>query len=212
MTMKSAVVAIALVVVSAPAAYGSAGPTPQNAYPDNAGTYPVIATPFLFAQEATVGPVSAPVASEFTFHMPGIKVILPPPPPPPPPPAVRERSAVKSAPASQRTATSSGYRFHVPLTGHQAAIDRCDGFVWEDFGPRGNTVSAHNYCGGAVVLKLDVGDTVRLTGYGKGTYKVTRIKSVPKGSSSSVLDGKLWMQTCYFNKSDIRLVQLTKTS
>jgi hypothetical protein len=210
MTMKSAVVAIALVVVSAPAAYAYAGPAPENAYLDNAATYPVVAPPFLFSQQATINPVSAPAVSEFAFHMPGIKVTLPPPPPPPPPPT--ERSAVKSAPASQRAATSSGYKFHVPLTGHQGAIDRCDGFVWEDFGSRGNTVSAHNYCGGAVILKLDVGDTVRLTGYGEGTYTVTRIKSVPKGSSSSVLDGKLWMQTCYFNKSDIRLVQLTKAS
>jgi len=102
------------------------------------------------------------------------------------------------------------YSFRVPLAGHQGAINRCAGFVWEDYSPFGHVVSAHNYCGGAVILRLHVGDTVRLTGHGAGTYRVASIKVVPKGSRSRVLEGKLWMQTCFFDRPSLRLVQLVK--
>lgn len=101
------------------------------------------------------------------------------------------------------------YRFHVPLAGHQAAVDRCAGFVWESFGVHGRVVSAHNTCGGDVILRLRVGDLVTLTGHGDGTYRVTQVKAVPKHSSTSVLEGHTWMQTCYFDRPALRLVRLT---
>ena len=102
-----------------------------------------------------------------------------------------------------------GYNFAVNIAGHQAALDRCAGFVWENFNASGRAVSAHNTCGGAVILKLHVGDLVTLTGHGAGTYRVTQVKSVPKRTNSSVLEGHLWMQTCYFDSPTLRLVRLT---
>jgi hypothetical protein len=144
--------------------------------------------------------ISAPDRAELDFSAPVIKVTVTPPVRPP------------SASTAQGKASEGArvYRFNVPLAGHQRAIDRCDGFVWEDFEPFGHVVSAHNYCGGAVILRLHIGDTVYLTGHGKGTYRVASIKVVPKGSRSSVLEGKLWMQTCFFDRPSLRLVQLVK--
>lgn len=134
--------------------------------------------------------VVAPADVDFALDVPDVSVTVPPP-----------------APEDGGPTT---YSFGVYLAGHQAALDLCQGWVWEDFGGYGNVVSSHNYCGGAVVLGMSVGDTVRLAGNGAGTYRVTATQRVKKGAPASVLQGGLWMQTCYFDEVYMRLVRLTR--
>ena len=125
--------------------------------------------------------------------------------------------SVQTDPSAANTTTAKGdttsnFVFGVWLVGHQAAIDTCKGFVWEDFGSNGNVVSAHRDCGGAVILTLRVGDTVRLKGHGAGNYHVVFIKNVPKGTSTATLHGELWMQTCTYGASKLHLVELAPSN
>ncbi|WP_062132297.1 hypothetical protein [Demequina aestuarii] len=92
----------------------------------------------------------------------------------------------------------------------QAKVDACRGAVWSDFGASGVAIAEHVHCGGAWILDVKVGDTIKLTGVGAGTYTVTGSKSVPKNSSASVLNGGLWLQTCYRSGSQMRLVAISR--
>ncbi|WP_062288429.1 hypothetical protein [Demequina phytophila] len=106
------------------------------------------------------------------------------------------------------SAARGGYAFDVRLTGHQEALDLCAGWVFEDF-MAGDVVSSHNHCGGDVVLGLEVGDAVALTGYAEGRYTVTQLKTVPRYSPATVLEGGLWMQTCLWDSDLMRLARLS---
>lgn len=146
------------------------------------------------ASLASIAPVAAPSDVQFGFVAPAVEV---------------RPAAPEPAAAAARASSSGGdYSFHVGLTGHQAALDLCAGWVFEDF-RAGDVVSAHNHCGGDVVLGMNVGDTVSLTGHVGGTYRVTETKRVSKGVPASVLAGGLWMQTCYYDDVTMRLVRLT---
>ena len=180
-----------LVFTSTPAA-GSLARTPT---PGEATQPSISAAAERVPIEAHTVPVVADSTAQWGEAAPTIKVTAL---------AVKHKAAPKIV-----TARQHGYSFAVNITGGQAAIDRCDGFVWQDFHASGTVVSAHNTCGGAVILTLDIGDRVTLTGHGAGTYRVTQVKAVPKQTNSSVLGGHLWMQTCYFGKAMLRLVRLT---
>ncbi|MDN4475519.1 hypothetical protein QQX09_06595 [Demequina sp. SYSU T00192] len=130
-----------------------------------------------------VGPITAESDAAFALDTPEVEVTAAPEPEP-------------------------EHTFDVRLTGHQEALDLCAGWVFEDF-MAGDVVSSHNHCGGAVVLGLEVGDTVRLTGYAAGEYEVTQLLTVPKHSPASVLAGGLWMQTCLWDDQHMRLARLT---
>ncbi|WP_062525585.1 hypothetical protein [Demequina rhizosphaerae] len=134
-----------------------------------------------------VGPITAEHDASFDVDTPDVEVTTAPEPEPEP---------------------GSSYSFDVRLTGHQEALDLCAGWVFEDF-MAGDVVSSHNHCGGDVVLGLDVGDTVELTGHAAGDYTVTQLITVPKHSPASVLAGGLWMQTCLWDGVNMRLARLT---
>ncbi|WP_296664544.1 hypothetical protein [Demequina sp.] len=158
-----------------------------------AAAAPVPAAPIGMADLADVVPAIAVAAdAPFDFDTPKVSIEEPEPEP-------------AAAPA-----TGGGYSFGVNLAGHQAALDLCAGWVWEDFGSYGRVVSSHNHCGGDVVLGMQVGDTVRLSGHGAGTYVVTKTLRVSKGASATVLAGGLWMQTCYYDDATMRLVRLAR--
>jgi len=142
-----------------------------------------------------VAPISADRDAAFDFEQPAITVTEAPEPEP------------EAEAGSEAAPEPAGYAFDVTLWGHQEALDLCAGWVYEDF-MRGDVVSAHNHCGGDVVLGLDVGDTVTLTGHGAGTYAVTQLKTVPKGTSTAVLEGGFWMQTCLWDGVNMRLARL----
>lgn len=197
-------ITIPVIALFALTAQGSdLGPGPPSAAAEHAlGPTAPIEAYFEAPFPDDVLPITAPTAAKFDVDVPSITVVLLP--------QARAPAHEKAATAKAKsTSRRTSYTFSVPLTGHQAAIDTCAGFVWEDFGSYGNAVSAHNNCGGGVVLRLQVGDTVHLKGHGAGTYTVTRIMSVPKDSKASVLGGHIWMQTCYFSKPMLRLVRLT---
>lgn len=156
--------------------------------------------------------ITASTSADFAVDAASVRVS-----PAPQPTATSARSAAGTSAAmapqaSAKAGAGDGYSFAVNQAGHQAALDRCSGWVWEDFGGYGRVVSAHNHCGGAVVLGMNVGDTVTLSGYGKGAYQVTQIKRVPKGAPATVLEGRLWMQTCFYDNTTMRLVGLSKIS
>ncbi|WP_156156053.1 hypothetical protein [Demequina maris] len=135
------------------------------------------------AATSGVGPISAAHDADFDVDTPDVDVTEAPAPDP-------------------------GYAFDVRLTGHQEALDLCAGWVFEDF-VAGDVVSAHNHCGGDVVLDLEVGDAVTLTGYAAGEYEITQLLTVPKYTPASVLAGGLWMQTCLWDGVNMRLARLT---
>lgn len=106
-----------------------------------------------------------------------------------------------------RAGSTPDASFDVALRGHQDEIDRCVGFVLEDFGDFGTAIAAHDTCGGAAVLALDVGDLVVLEGIITGRRTVTEIKSVSKDATAAALDGGVWLQTCDGGGS-LRLVRI----
>jgi hypothetical protein len=77
-------------------------------------------------------------------------------------------------------------------------------------------VAAHNYCGGDIVLEMQVGDTVTLGGYGfDGTYVVTGDRDAWSGGDAAEaiagMGGDVILQTCYWaNDGTERLVSLQR--
>ena len=139
------------------------------------------------ASYAIIPQITASSGAKYVISKPGVEVILPPPPP-----------------------SFKVWYESVNLTGGQGTINRCAGSVWQDYGSYGRVVAEHNHCGGAWILDVQTGQTVVISGYGSGTYRVTGSKSVPKGASAAVLNGGIWLQTCYFNSNSMRLVHLEK--
>lgn len=157
---------------------------------------------------AQAGVIPAIAASaEAEYEVPGVDIEVTPAPRTP---ATVAAAVADGSAAATVAASGTDYSFGVYQAGHQEALDRCNGWVWEDFGGYGRVVSSHNHCGGAVVLGLEVGDTVQLSGYGEGTYVVTRLKTVSKGAPATVLEGRLWMQTCLWEGDLMRIAELTR--
>ncbi|CAN5349865.1 hypothetical protein BH09ACT5_BH09ACT5_19930 [soil metagenome] len=77
-------------------------------------------------------------------------------------------------------------------------------------------VAAHNYCGGGIVLEMQVGDTVTLGGYGyDGTYVVTGDRDAWSGGDAAEaiagMGGDVILQTCYWDDDGTeRLVSLQR--
>jgi hypothetical protein len=105
------------------------------------------------------------------------------------------------------------YSIAIDTTGYQAELDECD-WVRMDLTAAAPIVGAHNYCGGGVVLGMQPGDTVLLTGEGlDGTYVVTEIRDAVAGGSASRATAGMTvaaiLQTCYWGDGDdVRLVGL----
>jgi hypothetical protein len=113
--------------------------------------------------------------------------------------------------------TGSGpWEIQIDTIGHQAEIDKCD-WVRMDLGAAAPIVGAHNYCGGDVVLDMDLGDTVKLSGTGlDGIYVVSETRDARAGdSASSATSGMVVaaiLQTCYWGDDGrVRLVGLVPT-
>lgn len=158
-----------------------------------------------------VNTITAADNRDYILYVPDITVILPPPPP-----VVKHTAPSKPSDGSywlnsyvKRNANGS-YSVSVPLSGGQTEINRCGGPVRAAYAS-GVTVAEHNYCGGDWIFKLKQGDTVIFSGNVTGTYVVTGFKTVQKPASSSALDfAALYLQTCYFNPTDMLLVGLTQ--
>lgn len=116
-----------------------------------------------------------------------------------------------SRPAAKATIHATAY-------GTQAMIDTCpgNGFtrttdVEKYMGAP--YLSAHNYCGGDVILGLKKGDVVNIKGNMSGAYRVAGhvdisqlsmdVDEVPRGYDA-------YLQTCYYDKLSVKVVMLSK--
>ncbi len=93
----------------------------------------------------------------------------------------------------------------------QSSVDRSN-LSYIDYRKMGvnlQVFAGHNYkSSGVTIAKLRTGDTVKVSGNGSGTYKVTRIVEVAKGSSTAAVPKGVAFQTCVGNK--LRLVYVSK--
>ena len=130
------------------------------------------------------------------------------------------------APATQTGDSSASTRPALPTTGpdswaiavdtrgYQAEIDECL-WVRMDLGGQAPIVGAHNYCGGGVVLEMDLGDVVAMTGTElDGRYVVSDARDARAGDTAATaikgMVGSLILQTCYWSDDGtVRLVGLT---
>jgi hypothetical protein len=117
-----------------------------------------------------------------------------------------------SIPASEESTPSPTTEIDVTARGHQAEVDRCL-WVRMDLGAVAPVVGAHNFCGGDVILALEPGDLVRLTGEGlDGLYEVTGSRDAYAGDNAAAatagLTATVLLQTCYFDGDAMRLVSL----
>lgn len=126
-------------------------------------------------------------------------------------PAAVEQAAVEEAPAPVAASWSIG----IGAFGWQAELDACQWVLLDMVASVPlPIVAAHNYCGGGIVLEMQPGDTVTLSGYGyDGTYVVTGSRDAWTGADAASavagMDGEVVLQTCYWNDDGTeRLVSL----
>ena len=98
--------------------------------------------------------------------------------------------------------------------GGRKALDRCNGKFIEMRSYRMRDVppvyAAHNVCGGDVILRWKVGDTVRIDGRDT-LYRVVEKRHTPKWSLVTKLrgmKGELVVQTCYYGQNKMRFLGL----
>lgn len=126
-----------------------------------------------------------------------------------------------SAPAAPAVAPAA-WTTYVANSGNQATIDLCAGGLTSFRGDDGNPyfsvpyLTIHNNCGGAPILDLRAGDVVAITGGGvEGRYEVVDSRDVSQGATTSAvagLAGDIYLQTCYFNSTTMRIVGAVKVS
>lgn len=120
-------------------------------------------------------------------------------------------------PVAETVAAPASWSIGISAFGWQNELDACQ-WVLMDMAAEVPLpiVAAHNYCGGGVVLDMQIGDSVTLGGYGyDGTYVVTGDRDASAGGSAAAavsgMDGDVILQTCYWNDDGTeRLVSLRR--
>jgi hypothetical protein len=131
-----------------------------------------------------------------------------------PGPAPAESSSPPQSPRSALPDTGAReWAISIDTIGYQAEIDQCL-WVRMDLGAPAPVVGAHNYCGGAIVLDMRLGDRVALSGAGlDGTYTVVASRDAHAGDNGAEatagLVADVILQTCYWHANGLeRLVAL----
>lgn len=214
MAVAAAVVAFAWVVPAATAVDAPVVDTvatdvspvavPAGAVPEAAAGTAAEAT----SADAAPAPESAPDAAS----MPAADAAAPPS-------ALPQGAGAPDAASSLPSAAPSlpgTYDIAIDATGYQAEVDRC---LWVRMDLEGSVapiVGAHNTCGGDLVLTVQVGDVVTLTGQGlDGRYIVSgdRVAYTGQGAGDATagLTAAVILQTCYFGEgNEVRLVTLRR--
>jgi hypothetical protein len=126
--------------------------------------------------------------------------------------ATAEAPALPAPPAAPVGPTS--WQITIDTVGYQAEIDDCL-WVRMNLGVQAPIVGAHNYCGGSIVLDMQVGDQVSLAGTDlDGTYVVTEARDARVGDSARAategMASDVILQTCYWGGDGrLRLLGLT---
>lgn len=138
------------------------------------------------------------------------------------PRSVPTAASAGAVPAPVAPAPAVAWKTYVSNSGSQSAIDLCAGGLTSFRAEDGHAYFAvpyltiHNNCGGSPILKLSAGDLVVISGGGVGgTYQVVDSRDVSQGSTSDAvagLSGDIYLQTCYFNSTTMRVVGATKVS
>lgn len=156
-------------------------------------------------------PQAAPVADGAGIPTPTAEptqepVVLPEPVAPPTP---------ATPPEVLPTTGPASWSITIDTVGYQAEIDQCL-WVRMNLGTVAPIVGAHNYCGGADVLEMAIGDSVTLAGTGlDGLYLVTDSRDAHAGDNAAQatagLVAAVILQSCYWsNDGTERLVALTR--
>jgi hypothetical protein len=100
------------------------------------------------------------------------------------------------------------------VEGGMRELDWCNGQFIEMVSYRTEDVlplyAAHNNCGGDVILALDVGDRIAVTG-SDAIYEVVEERHTPKWSNVRLLEGmtgEFMVQTCYYGVNRMRFLAL----
>lgn len=102
--------------------------------------------------------------------------------------------------------------------GGVAELDRCNGryiemVEYQKVRDIQKIYSAHNSCGGAAIIPLNIGDELSVDGI---MYKVLSIKNSPKqgtgvaGLAQMGIEGDIILQTCYFRSSQMKFIGIER--
>jgi hypothetical protein len=98
--------------------------------------------------------------------------------------------------------------------GNMRDLDRCGGEFTEMVSYRADGVlplySAHNHCGGDIILTWDIGQHVTVAG-SDVVYEVVEERHTPKSSNADSLvgmAGEFMLQTCYYGENRMRFLSL----
>jgi hypothetical protein len=122
-----------------------------------------------------------------------------------------EASSPDNAPPA--TVDVRQYTIRVTNEGGEEAMDACSGGFTRMLGYEGleekEMLSAHNNCGGDVILPIEVGDRVVIEG--QGTYTVQETRDTGKTIyTDAVVDmnGSILVQTCYYQDQTMKFLAL----
>lgn len=106
------------------------------------------------------------------------------------------------------------YTVSIVNSGGEREMDYCSGGfteMTEYDGLEGRRLaSAHNNCGGDIILPMEVGDHVIIEGQGEFVISETRDTSKSIDTSAiSNMNGTLLLQTCYYKADAMKFVALT---
>lgn len=106
------------------------------------------------------------------------------------------------------------YTIKISNTGGETQMDYCAGGFTNmvEYQGVGNKtlLSAHNSCGGDIILPIAMGDHVVIEG--QGTYVVTDIRDTPKNAyieDVENMNGTILVQTCYYEFNRMKFIALT---
>jgi hypothetical protein len=181
---------------------------PVAAAMGDAAEPPAASAPVREATEPSL-PAGPPTVAEAASASPAVLASAAPVPPP--------TGAEGVVPPPEEVPAESGlpierYDVHVDTSGYQAELDRCL-WVRMDIGATAPIIGAHNTCGGDVVLDMQIGDSVRLSGEGvDGSYVVVGARDARRGQNAfdatEGMSAAVILQTCHWEGDGVRLLAL----
>ncbi len=106
------------------------------------------------------------------------------------------------------------YTVTISNTGGEREMDYCAGGFTEMVNYAGlegrRLLSAHNNCGGDVILPMEVGDHVIIEG--EREYVITELRDTGKSIDTSAvndMNGEVLLQSCYYEGSSMKFAALT---